>query len=151
MEFAQPCQSLGCHAKQETSEGAWVGVSRQSAQVPKDTIVLQQLCCLDSLETKNDWVKDGKQQFADGVAIVPLDKAYLCCNRILESNAGQKTMQQIHPAIMGESLVSKRNNQFSRSLGHPGEPYLLGSFHRSQRKSSFVAQNGLEIQSSFNF
>lgn len=151
MEFAQPCQSLGCHAKQETSEGAWVGVSRQSAQVPKDTIVLQQLCCLDSFETKNDWVKDGKQQFADGVAIVPLDQTYLCCNRILESNAGQKTTKQIHPAIMGESLVSKRNNQFSRPLGHPGEPYLLGSFHRDRRKSSFVAQNGLEIQSSFNF
>src|SRR5262249_38983141 len=30
VEFAQPCQSLGCHAKQETSEGAGVGVSRQS-------------------------------------------------------------------------------------------------------------------------
>ena len=55
VEFAQPCQSLGCHAKQETSEGAGVGVSRQSAQVPKDTIVLQQLCCLDAFETKNDW------------------------------------------------------------------------------------------------
>src|SRR5215510_2296742 len=67
VEFAQPCQSLGCHAKQETSEGAGVGVSRQSAQVPKDTIVLQQLCCLDSFETKNDWVEDGKlkQQFPD--------------------------------------------------------------------------------------
>jgi len=151
VEFAQPGQSLGCHAKQETSEGAGVGVSRQSAQVPKDTIVLQQLCCFDSFETKNDRVQDGKQQFPDGVAIVPLDKAYLCCNRILEPNAGQKTMKQIHPAIMGESSVSKRNNQFSRPLGHPGEPYLLGSFHRNQRKSSFVAQNGLERQSSFNF
>src|SRR4029434_2781924 len=94
VEFAQPCQSLGCHAKQETSEGAGVGLSRQSAQVPKDTIVLQQLCCLDSFETKNDWVEDGKQQFSDSVAIVPLDKAYLCCNRILESNAGQKPMKQ---------------------------------------------------------
>jgi hypothetical protein len=52
---------------------------------------------------------------------------------------------------MGESLVSKRNHQFSRPLGHPGEPYLLGSFHRNRRKSSFAAQNGLEIQSSFNF
>jgi hypothetical protein len=60
-------------------------------------------------------------------------------------------MKQIHPAIMGESLVSKRNNQFSRPLGHPGEPYLLGSFHRNQRKSSFVAQNGLEIQFSSYF
>ena len=55
VEFAQPGQSLGCHAKQETSEGAGVGVSRQSAQVPKETIVLQQLCCLDSFETKNNW------------------------------------------------------------------------------------------------
>lgn len=67
VEFAQPGKSLGCHAKQETSEGAGVGVSRQSAQVAKDTIVLQQLCCLDSFETKNDWVEDSKQQFADGV------------------------------------------------------------------------------------
>ena len=94
--------------------------------------MLQQLCGLDSFETKNNWVEDGKQQFPNGVAIVPLGKAYLCCNRILQSNAGQKTMKQIHSAIVGDSLVSKRNNEFSRPFGHPGEPYLLGSFHRNQ-------------------
>lgn|SRR5574342_672768 len=151
VELAQSCQSLGCHAKQETSESGGAGVSRQSAQVPKHSIVLQELCSLDSFETQNDRVQDCKQQFADAVAIVALDKPYVCCNRILEPNSGQETMKQIDSAIMGESLVPKCNEQFSRPFGHSGEPYLLGSFHRRERKSSFAAQSGLEMQSSSDF
>lgn len=129
VEFAQPCQSLGCHAKQETSEGAGVGVSRQSAQVTKDTIVLQQLCCLDSFETKNDRVEDGKQQFANGVAIVPLGQGHFFGNGCFEADTSQKTMQQIDATEMGEPYSTKGDRQFSWPFWHPNEPYLLGSFH----------------------
>src|SRR5262245_47065320 len=129
VEFAQPCQSLGCHAKQETSEGAGVGVSRQSAQVPKDTIVLQQLCCLDSFETKNDRVQDGKQQFPDGVAIVPLGQGHFFGNCCFEADTSQKTMQQIDATEVGEPYSTKGDRQFSWPFWHPNEPYLLGSFH----------------------
>src|SRR5918994_324064 len=98
VELAQSYQSLGCHAQQETPESAGIGVSRQSAQVPKHSIVLQELCGLDSFETKNDRVENCKQQFADAVAIVALDKPYVCCNRILEYNSGQETMKQVDSA-----------------------------------------------------
>ncbi len=151
VELAQPGQNLGCHTQQETSEGAGIGISRQSAQVPKDPILLQELCGLDSFETKNDRIEDRQQQLANGVAIVALNKAKICCNRILDANASQKTMKQIDSAIMGESLVPKADEQFSRSFGHRGEPYLISSFHRKDGKSNFASNNAHLIEFSSPF
>src|SRR5512132_2431379 len=113
VELAQSYQSLGCHAQQETSEGGGVGVGRQSAQVPKDAVVLQELCGLDSFETKNDRVQDCQQQFADGVAIVPLGQGHVFGDRCFEADTSQETMQQIDATEVCEPYRAKGARQFS--------------------------------------
>jgi len=129
VEPAQSRQGLGCQAQQESSEGAGIGVSGQSAQVSKDTIGLQQIGGLDSFEAKNYGIKDREQQLADGVAVVLLDQSNVHRNGILETNLSQETMKQIGTTIMCEGLVPKRDGKFSRSFWHYSEPYLLSSFH----------------------
>ncbi len=92
MELAQPGQGLGCHAQQESSEGSRIGISGQSAQVAEDPIGVQEIRGLDSFEPKDHGIEDGKNHFADTVAVVPLREAYFLGHRCLEAYTGQEAV-----------------------------------------------------------
>ena len=141
VKLAQLGQGLGRHAQQESSEGAGIGIGRQSAQISKDPIGLQQLRGLDAFETKDDGIENRQQQLAHTVAIVALAQTDLHRHRIFETDASQKTVEQIDATVMREALAAEGNSEFSGSFWHYSEPYLLGSFHWKQGKSTLASQN----------
>lgn len=95
MELAQPGQGLGCHAQQESSEGAGVGIGRQSAQVSKDPVGLQQLRGLDAFEAEDHGIEQGKHYLANAVTIVALDETSLFGQVFSESDAAEEPMEQV--------------------------------------------------------
>lgn len=129
VKLAQLGQGLGCHAQQESSEGAGIGIGRQSAQISKDPIGLQQLRGLDAFEAEDDGIENRQQQLAHTVAIVALAQTDVHCHCIFETDASQKTVQQIDATVMRQALAAEGNSEFSGSSWHYSEPYLLGSFH----------------------
>src|SRR6266568_6770093 len=69
VESPQPRQGRRRQTQEKSSQSRSIRVVREPAQVLKDSIDLQQMCCLDPFETENQRIKDRQQQFADAVAI----------------------------------------------------------------------------------
>ena len=113
VEPAQPRQGRRRHTQQKASQGRGIRVVRQPAQVLKDTIDLQQVRRLDPFETEDQRINDRQQQFADAVAVDPLDQTNIHRHRFLETNPSQKTMEQIDAPVMREASVSEGDGKFS--------------------------------------
>ena len=45
---------------------------------------------------------------------------------LFESDTGEKPMEKVYAAIVGQRLRTKSNTECSRAFGHPAEPYLIG-------------------------
>ena len=129
VELAQSGQGLWSHAQEKASQGRGIGIVRQSTQVLKHTVGLQQMRSLDPFETEDHRIDDGQQQFADAVAVVSLDQTNIHGHRFLETNSSQETMKQINASVMREASVAERDREFSWPFWHYNESYLSGSFH----------------------
>jgi hypothetical protein len=67
-----------------------VVISGQPAEISEDPIGVQEIRSLDSFESKDQGIKNGKNHFADTVAVVPPRKTYFLGHRCLEAYTGQE-------------------------------------------------------------
>ena len=140
VEPTQPRQGLGCDAQQKSSQRSGIRIVRQTTQVLKHSIGLQQVRGLDPFETENQRINDRQQQFAHGVAVVALGQPNIFRDCFLETNLSQKPVQQIDATVMRQALIAKRDAQFSGTFWHANESYLRGSFHSQTQKSTLARQ-----------
>ena len=141
MEPTQPRQGLWCDAQQKASQRCGIRIVRQTAQVLKDTIGLQQVRRLDPFQTKNDRIDDRQQQFANAVAVVPLYQPNIHRYRSLETNPSQEAMEQIDATVMRQAVAPENYCEFSGSFCHHNQSYLLGSFHCKPENSIPTPRN----------
>ncbi len=123
VQGAQLRQCRRGHAQQESPQRGRVRIGVQSREVLEHAVLPQQLGRLDALQPEDHRIEQCQQHLADAVAIVPLRHAKLASDLVLEADARQEPMQQIHPAIMRQRRRAKLDRQLSRSPGHGSEGY----------------------------
>ena len=74
VEILKSCQASGAEAFQKPPQGGGIWISRKTRQILEDTVLLQEDVGFDPAQTKDNWIKDGEDGIADGVAIVELLK-----------------------------------------------------------------------------
>jgi len=136
VQRTQARQHLRCCAQQKPAQACCLRIVRQSRQILEDAILSQQLCRLESFEAEDHRIEERQQHLADAVAIVALREMKLVCDGALESDLGEKAMQQIDAAVVRQVLRTEFDCKFSGSPGSQDESYLLSSFHLAAKTST---------------
>ena len=126
-------------AQQKTPQRGRIGIRRQTSQILEDPILAQQAGGLEALQPQHHRIEHGEDQLPDAVAIVALRQSYFAGHGVLETNAGEKPMKQVHTSVMRQRFRVERNCQFAWPARHFGEPYPKGSFHRNAPKAILPA------------
>jgi len=127
VQFAEFRERRWRDAQQEPPQRGRIRVGLQPREVLIHAILAQQVGGLDAFESEDHGVEHGQHHLADAVAVVPLHHLDVVGHRVLESDARQKSMNEVDPTVMGQRLGAKRHAEISRSSGHRTESYLLGS------------------------
>lgn len=120
------------NTQQETPQRRSVGITWQSSEVLKDAVPADQLGRVDTVEPEQDGIKQRQKHLPNTVTIVALRQPDLSRNGILESNSGKESMQQVHPAIMGETRCTEFYGELSRPTWHYSQTYLLARIIHEQ-------------------
>ncbi|MBI4426137.1 MAG: hypothetical protein HY567_01025 [Candidatus Kerfeldbacteria bacterium] len=146
VQHAQTRQHLRRCAQQKSSQAGRVRITGQPRQVLEHPVLPQQLRSLEPFEPKDHRVEQRQQHLANAVTVVALPDTNMLCDRALESNAGQKPMQQVDTAIVRQILRAKRDGELTRSATHYTEPYLLSSFQCKAEKSKITLFSPLQTR-----
>jgi hypothetical protein len=110
-----------------------VGITRQSSEILKDAVLAKQLGRLDAVQPEQHKIEQRQKHLPDTVAIVALRQPDVSCNRILESNSGEESMQQVHPAIVGEAQCTEFYSELPRSSWLRPAKHSSGASHKLRR------------------
>jgi hypothetical protein len=66
---------------------------------------------LDAFQTENHRIEHSEEGLTKAVPIVSLRHTDLPCERMLETDAGQEPMDEVHAAVMGQRLGVKVHAQ----------------------------------------
>lgn len=135
----------GSQAQKETPEGRRVWIGRETCQILKDAVVVQQLCGFETFDPQHHGIQDGKQHLTDAVVVVPLFPGDIFGNGGLETDAAQETVQQVDASIVGQGAFAERNGQIARASWHWNESYFLSSFHSRPQISGQARENKAPI------
>jgi len=130
MQRAELGQRRRGNPEQEAPQRRSVGITWQASEVLKDAVLSEQLGRFDSLQPEDHRIEQCQNHLADSVAIVSLSESNIRGERVLEPDPCQEAMQHIDAPVMRQRTGTKRNCKPTWTSGHPGEPYLKGSFHR---------------------
>src|SRR5229473_2740285 len=134
MQSAQLRKRNRGNTQQEAPQRRSVGITWQSSEVLKDAVLAEQLGRVDTVEPEQHGIEQRQKHLPNTVAIVTLRQPDLSRNGILESNSGKESMQQVHPAIMGETRCTEFYGELPRPTWHNSQSYLLGSFGSGYQK-----------------
>ncbi len=117
------------NTQQEPQQRRSVGITWQSSEVLKDSVLAEQLGCLDAVEPEEHGIEQRQKYLTNTIAMVALSESNIRGERVLVPALCQEAMQHIDAAVMRQRTGTKRNCKPTCTFGHPREPYLEGSFH----------------------
>ena len=79
VEVLERGQTSGAETFQKPPQGGRIWISGKTGQKLEDTVLLQEGVGFDPFQSKDNWVKDGKDGIADGITIVDLSKPNGLC------------------------------------------------------------------------
>jgi hypothetical protein len=139
MQLAQLWQSTRSDPQQKSPQRGGIGIGSQPSQELKHAILLQELRRLDPLQTEHHRIQQGQEHFPNGVAMVPLVKADFLRDSVLEPDAREEAVQQVHSTVVREACSTELYAEFARSFGHCAQSYPWGRVRRNHWMTAYGA------------
>ena len=94
MEILKGGQTSRSEAFEKAPQRRGIGIGREAGQILEDAILLQENIGFDSLQSKNERIKNGEDGIADGVAVVELTEANILAERRSEFDILEKLLEK---------------------------------------------------------
>ena len=130
VKSCQLTNRLRIEALQESSQSRLIRKMAQSQNLQEETVVLQDLCFVDTFQSHNNGVQQCQNQLGRMILglIVRIMPFQTLLDSFLEIDLLAKTMNQKHPTEVSQMAFSEENLDISATSGHGTQPSHLVYF-----------------------